>query len=37
MKFHWHIDDLAIEHAYLKLDTPRLNGKVERSHLTDKR
>jgi len=36
-KFHWHIKDLGMEHAYIKLGTPRLNGKVERSHLTDKR
>jgi len=24
-------------HAYIKPGSPRLNGKVERSHLTDKR
>lgn len=24
-----------MEHAYIKLGTPRLNGKVERSHRTD--
>jgi transposase InsO family protein len=23
-------------HSYIKIFTPRLNGKVERSHLTDK-
>jgi len=25
-----------MEHVYIKPGTPRLNGKVERSHLTDK-
>ena len=35
-KFHWHCEDLGIRHIYIKPSTPRLNGKVERSHLTDK-
>ena len=35
-KFHWHVLDLGMEHAYIKPGTPRLNGKVERSHRTDK-
>ena len=26
-----------MEHVYIKPATPRLNGKVERSHLTDKK
>jgi len=34
-RFHWHIKDLGIEHVYIKKGTPRLNGKVERSHRTD--
>lgn len=34
-KFHWHVEDLGIRHVYIKPRTPRLNGKVERSHLTD--
>ena len=34
-KFHWHLMDLGIEHVYIKMGTPRLNGKVERSHRTD--
>ena len=34
-KFHWHVEDLGIIHSYIKVRTPRLNGKVERSHLTD--
>lgn len=34
-KFHWHLQDLGIRHAYIKPRTPRLNGKVERSHGTD--
>jgi len=36
-KFHWHLEDLGIRHAYIKPRTPRLNGKVERSHDTDQR
>lgn len=36
-KFHWHLHDLGIEHVYIKPRTPRLNGKVERSHGTDER
>ena len=35
-KFHWHLKDLGINHVYIKPATPRLNGKVERSHRTDK-
>jgi transposase InsO family protein len=34
-KFHWHVEDLGMRHHYIKPRTPRLNGKVERSHLTD--
>ena len=34
--FHWHLADRGIEHAYIKPRTPQLNGKVERSHRTDK-
>ncbi len=36
-KFHWHIEDLGIRHQYIKPRSPQLNGKVERSHLTDQR
>jgi len=35
--FHWHLSDLGIDHVYIKPRTPRLNGKVERSHLIDDR
>lgn len=35
-KFHWHVEDLGMEHNYIKARTPQLNSKVERSHLTDK-
>jgi transposase InsO family protein len=35
-KFHWHVEDLGMRHVYIKPATPRLNGKVERSHKTDK-
>ena len=35
-KFHWHVEDQGIRHVYIKPGTPRLNGKVERSHRTDK-
>jgi transposase InsO family protein len=34
-KFHWHLDELAIRHVYIRPRTPRLNGKVERSHRVD--
>jgi transposase InsO family protein len=34
-KFHWHVEDLGMSPPYIKPRTPRLNGKVERSHLTD--
>ena len=34
-KFHWHLRDLDIQHVYIRPRTPRLNGKVERSHRTD--
>lgn len=33
--FHWHVLDKGIRHVYIKPHTPRLNGKVERSHRTD--
>jgi len=34
--FHWHVADRGIQHVYIKVRTPQLNGKVERSHRTDK-
>jgi transposase InsO family protein len=33
--FHWHLLDRGIGHVYIKPRTPRLNGKVERSHRID--
>ncbi len=33
--FHWHLLDSGIRHVYIKPLTPRLNGKVERSHRID--
>jgi transposase InsO family protein len=33
--FHWHVLDRGIGHTYIKPATPRLNGKVERSHRID--
>jgi transposase InsO family protein len=30
--FHWHLLDKGIDHVKIKPRTPRLNGKVERSH-----
>lgn len=33
--FHWHVLDRGIQHVYIKPNTPRLNGKVERSHRID--
>ncbi len=32
---HWHILDKGIGHSYIRPRTPRLNGKVERSHRID--
>jgi transposase-like protein len=32
-QFHYHVLDAGIGHVYIKPATPRLNGKVERSHL----
>ena len=34
-RFHWHMDALGIQHAYIRPRTPHLNGKVERSHRID--
>jgi transposase InsO family protein len=34
-QFHWHVQDKGIAHIYIKPRTPRLNGKVERSHRID--
>jgi transposase InsO family protein len=34
-RFHWHLDGLDIRHVYIRPRTPRLNGKVERSHRVD--
>jgi transposase InsO family protein len=33
--FHWQVLDRGIAHVYIKPHTPRLNGKVERSHRID--
>jgi transposase InsO family protein len=33
--FHWHVLDRGTRHVYIKPATPRLNGKVERSHRID--
>lgn len=35
-KFHWHVEDRGMQHVYIKPRSPQLNGKVERSHRTDK-
>ena len=34
--FHWHVEDNGIRHVYIKPRSPQLNGKVERSHRSDK-
>ena len=34
-RFHWQVEDLGMQHVYIKPRTPQLNGKVERSHRTD--
>ena len=33
--FHYHLLDKGVGHVYVKPRTPRLNGKVERSHRID--
>jgi transposase InsO family protein len=35
-QFHWHVEDLGIRHVYIKPRSPQLNGKIERSHRSDK-
>jgi hypothetical protein len=35
IKFHWHVEDKGVRHAYIKPASPQLNGKVERSHRSD--
>jgi transposase InsO family protein len=34
-RFHWHLEEHDIRHAYIRPRTPHLNGKVERSHRVD--
>ena len=34
-EFHWHLERRDIRHVYIRPRTPRLNGKVERSHRID--
>jgi transposase InsO family protein len=34
-QFHYHVLDAGAGHVYIKPATPRLNGKVERSHRID--
>lgn len=34
-QFHWHLERKDIRHVYIRPRTPRLNGKVERSHRID--
>jgi len=33
--FHWHLLDRVLRQDYIRPSTPRLNGKVERSHRID--
>lgn len=34
-EFRWHLETRGIRHVYIRPRTPRLNGKVERSHRVD--
>jgi len=34
-QLHWHLAERDIRHVYIRPRTPRLNGKVERSHRVD--
>lgn len=36
LQFHWYVEDKGIRHVYIKPRSPHLNGKVERSHRSDK-
>ncbi len=36
-RFHWHVQDLGMNHRFIKPGKPQHNGKVERSHQTDKK
>ena len=36
VQFHWHVEDKGMRHVYIKPRSPQLNGKVERSHRSDK-
>ena len=33
--YHWHVLYRRVQHVYINPATPRLNGKVERSHRID--
>src|SRR6185295_18926962 len=33
--FHWHVPDQGIGHIYIRPATPRVTGKVQRSHRID--
>jgi len=35
--FHWQASEIGLMHVYIKPASPNLSGKVERTHLTDKR
>jgi len=35
VRLHYHVLDKGVGHRYIKPRTPRLNGKVERSHRID--
>jgi len=35
VELHWHLEERDIRHVYIRPRTPRLNGKVERSHRVD--
>jgi transposase InsO family protein len=35
-RFHWYCIEKGMQHVYIKPGSPNLNGKVERSHRTDK-
>jgi transposase InsO family protein len=34
-QFHYHVLDAGVQHVHIRPATPRLNGKVERSHRID--
>lgn len=35
-KYHWHAEDCGINHRYIRMASPCLNGRMEFSRMMDK-